>query len=144
MTTNYSTAVFLINPNVRAVKAIYEAIPLSGPMQPETIFKTFDKSLKKGDLVLVPTQTRHCMTVVKITEVDVEVDPDTSTQIDWIIGLIDTTQYLKTLEQESDAIKIIKSAKATKKRADLAKELLADQDPASLKLLPIATRINGE
>lgn len=103
---NYSTAVFLINDRVRAVQGTYEA----GDTAPKTMFKTFDRALKVGDFALVPTNTRHNMTVVKITDVDVEFDIETHQQVSWIIGRIDLASYEQMQAQEQEAIKTIQSA----------------------------------
>lgn len=63
-----SRIVFLINDQVRAVKAKYED---SGAAE---MFKTFDATIQVGDLAVVQSTTRHMMTVVKVTEIDVDVN----------------------------------------------------------------------
>lgn len=73
---NYSTAIFLINPKVRAIAAIYEP-DTDSRKAPRTVFKTFDQSIGVNDYILVPTETRHKMTVNKVVEVDVEPDLET-------------------------------------------------------------------
>ncbi len=74
---NYSTAIFLINPKVRAIAAVYEP-DTDNRKAPRTIFKTFDSTIEVGDYILVPTDTRHKMTVNKVVEVDVEPDLESS------------------------------------------------------------------
>ncbi len=91
---NYTTAVFLINNAVRAVVCTYEAEDKS----PRTMFKTFDKTIRVGDLVIVPTNTRHRMTVCKVVETDVDVDFDNSACVHWIVSKVDITQY-QTVER---------------------------------------------
>lgn len=130
---NYSTAVFLINDNVRAVSGTYEA----GDNAARTMFKTFDPSVKVGDFVLVPTNTRHNMTVVKIMEVDIEFDIETSTKVEWVIGRIDLTAYDKMLAQEQVAIVTIQSAEKNRKRKALREAIFSDAEDA-LNKLPIA------
>ncbi len=78
---NYTTAVFLINDKARALRGTYEA----GEHAPRALFKTFDPAIKKDDLVIVPTGTRHNMTVVKIVEEDVEIEIETDQPV-WIVG----------------------------------------------------------
>lgn len=134
---NYSTAVFLINPSVRAVSGTYEA----GDNAPRTVFKTLDASLAVGDYVIVPTNTRHEMTVVKIVEVDIDLDFDSATQIVWVIGKIDRAEHHKLLAMEAVAIQTIKSADLRKKRADLKAALIVDAE--ALNALPIATAGGG-
>lgn len=135
---NYTTAVFLINKNVRAVLCNYE------PELPDkkVMFKTLDQDIQEGDMVIVPTKTRHGMTVSKVVETDVDVDFDSGTLVNWIICKIDDDAYNSTISQEADAIKVITSAEKTKKRNELAAALLADSKDA-LKALPISV-MDGE
>lgn len=134
---NYSTAVFLINKETRAVACIYELDSDAKPA-PRTIFKTLDPDISVGDFVIVPTGTRHGMTVCKVVEVDVEIDFDSPTLMNWIVGVIDRAPYEKLLRIEQDAITKIKSAEARKKREELAAALFKDQ-AETLKELEIAT-----
>jgi hypothetical protein len=133
---NYSTAVFLINKDVRAINAAYE-VDAAGKGVNISLFKTFDKTIKPGDLVVVPTTTRVGMTVCKVTEVDVDFDIDQTKDITWVIDVVDQVEYAHTLEIEQQAIGAIKSAELRKKREDLAKNLLADKLP-ELQSLSIA------
>lgn len=130
---NYSTAIFLINTRVRAVSCNYE------PDAPDkkVMFKTLDPTIKKDDFVVVPTKTRHGMTVSKVVDVDVDVDFDSGTQVGWIVSKIDQSGYEATVSQEADAIRVITSAERTKKRNELAAALLADSKDA-LRALPIS------
>lgn len=130
---NYTTAVFLINNNVRAIQATYEA----GDSAVRTTFKTLDPSIKPDDLIIVPTDTRHKMTVCKVMEVDVELDLDTSTPVAWVIGKVNSAPYNLVLEQEQQAISAIKSAELRRKRAELSKAMFADNEDA-IRALPIA------
>jgi predicted Mrr-cat superfamily restriction endonuclease len=130
---NYSTAVFLINDSVRAIACTYE----SADNSPRTIFKTFDQSIKKDDFVLVPTETRHKMTVCKVVEVDVEPDIETTQQMNWIIGPVERDDYERTLEQEKAAIDTMKQAEKNRRRDELRKSLLAHVE-GEIKALPIS------
>lgn len=135
---NYTTAIFLINKNVRAVMCNYEP----DAEHKTTMFKTLDPAIKVGDLVIVPTKTRHGMTVSKVVEADVDVDFDSAATVCWLVCKVDQASYDATLAQEDSAITIIKSAERTKKRNELAAALLADSKDA-LKALPI-TVMNGD
>lgn len=135
---NYTTAVFLINKNVRAVMCNYEP----DAEHKTTMFKTLDPDIRVGDFVIVPTKTRHGMTVSKVVETDVDVDFDSPACVTWIIGKIDRAGFDATVRQEEDAITVIKSAEKTKKRNELAAALLVDSKDA-LKALPI-TVMNGD
>lgn len=129
---NYSKAVFLINNNVRAIRGTYEDKGTTA------VFKTFDQTLKVGELVVVPTTTRHGFTAFKISEVDVDIDMDSSEKMDWVVQRVDLVGYEATLSQEADAVAKIKSAELRKKRSDLAENLLKDS-LAEMKALPIST-----
>lgn len=135
---NYTTAVFLINNAVRAVICTYEAEDKA----PRTMFKTLDKTIHVGDLVVVPTNTRHNMTVCKVVETDVDVDFDNQACVQWIVGKVDATQYQITVAQEADAITAIKSAEKTKKRNELRDAMMADV--VELKALPITGTIGTQ
>ena len=115
---NYSTAVMLINPSIRAVRGQYED---RGTTE---VFKTIDQSLKIGDLAVVETSTRWGMTVFKVTAVDVEVDFDSSTTIGWVVGRVDQAQHdnIKTMEQK--AIEVIKAGELRKRREEIKKNTL--------------------
>lgn len=129
---NYATAVFLINDKARALRGTYEA----GENAPRALFKTFDATIKKDDLVIVPTNTRHNMTVVKIVEVDVEIEIETDSPV-WIVGKVDPSPYNALLGAEQEAISAIRSAEKTRKREELKKALLADTE-AKISGMPIA------
>ena len=133
---NYSTAVFLVNSHVRAVVGIYEDDDNGKRQVPRTTFKTLDESIKVGDFVLVPTNTRHRMSVNKIVEVDVEVDLESSTPMAWIIGPVDRSEFERVTKMEEGAIAQIKSAEKRRKQDELRAALLKDNE--FLKALPIA------
>ena len=135
--TNYSTAVFLINKNVRAVLGIYEAREeLGRPPVKRTMFKTLDDTIKVGCYVLVPTNTRHRMSVNLIVETDVEVDLESSESMAWVIGVVDRSEYERVTKMEEGAIAQIKSAEKRRKQDELRAALLKDNE--FLKALPIA------
>lgn len=132
---NYSTAVFLINKNARAIRAIYEA---DEPVKkaPRETFKTFDQDIAVGDFVIVESNTRHNMTLVKVVEVDVDIDFDSSATMKWVVDVVDTTGHVAVLAKEDQAIQAIKSAELRKKREDLRAALILDQE--ALKALPLS------
>lgn len=135
---NYTTAVFLINKHVRAVLGTYEAEDNAK----RTVFKTLDETVQVGDFVVVPTDTRHKMTVCKIVETDVDLDFDSTVPVCWIIGKVDRVAHESVLAQEQVAIQAIKSAELRKKRDDLRQAMFADHLD-TLKALPIAA-LNGD
>lgn len=148
---NYSTAIFLINNKARAIVVAYEPEPEPGTawFEPKkaktscgkpnrTTFKTLDAAIKKGDYVVIPTNTRHNMTVCKVMETDVDIDFEDATPMDWIIGVVDRSGYELIKSQEETAITAIRSAEMKKKRDDLRNAILADRMEA-IKALPIAS-----
>jgi len=137
---NYNTAIFLINDNVRAIKVTYE----TGDNAPREMFKTFDKSIKVDDYVVVPTTTRHNLTVCKVVEVDIDDWMDTSKPIEWIVGRVDVADANYIKDQETLAIAKIKEAEKLKRKRELKDSLeqaMVDNG-LSLKALPIATLNN--
>jgi len=135
---NYSKTVFLINKNVRAISAQYE------PGAEAEIFKTLDENVKVGDIVVVPSDTRHRFTTVKVKHVDedVDIDFDDTVQCKWIVSVVDTEAFESLLDMEKTAIAKVKSAEVRKKRADLSSALFED-NIEELKALPIAA-MNGD
>ena len=119
---NYSTAVLLVNPNIRVVKVSYEGTE----KDTLTAFKTMDSSIAKDDLVVVPTDTRCKMTVAKVAEPDVEVDFDADKPIGWVVAKVNRADYDRVLELEKEAIATIRQAEIRKRRETLAKALLDD------------------
>ena len=117
---NYSTAIFLFNDNARAVLATYEATENA----PKTMFKTLDRSIKVGDFIVVPTDTRHKMTVCKVTDVDVQVDVESPTIIAWAVGKVEAATHESLLGMERKAVEMIQAAQAKKKRDELRQTLL--------------------
>jgi len=135
---NYSTAIFLINPDVRCVVGTYEPDVAGAPGKAKReLFKTFDKTIAVGDLVVVPTDTRHKATVVKIVETDMDIDVETAEQVRWIVDRVDMRQHTKLLAQEGQAIAAIKAAELRHKRDQLREKLFANH-AAKLQELPIA------
>lgn len=139
MSMNFSTAVFLINDDVRAIRVSYEKPDSSGkyPSSALRLMKTMHHDIRVGDYVVVPTSTRHNMTVVQVVETDVEPDLDGTATIEWVIGRVNTSDYAQLKALEQSAIDRIKSAEKRRKREELRKSLLADLNEADLKKLPL-------
>lgn len=126
-----SRIVFLINDQVRAIKAKYED---NGPAE---MFKTFDATLAVGDLAVVQSGTRHMMTVVKVTEVDVDVNFDGATAIQWVVQKIDTPAFDAILAQEGQAISAVQAAELRRKKEELRRTMFKDHE-ASIASLALA------
>ncbi|WP_120636055.1 hypothetical protein [Ruegeria sp. EL01] len=119
---NNSTILFLVNDDIRAIACEYEE---NGPI---TVFKTFDQTIKVDDLVAVQTDTRHGMTVVKVKNVDIDIDFDNSPKIKWAVQRIDAAAFDGVLAKEGEIIAAVQTAEKKRKRAELRKSLLADHE----------------
>lgn len=141
---NYSTAVMLINPNIRAISTLYQpdVTHNDGSILKKavrTIFKTLDQSIKKGDFVVVPTNTRHGATVVLVEDVDVEVDFESSTEIHWVIDRVSKEGHTKVLSEEGKWIEALKASEKRRKREEIKRNMLAMYDDDGIQQLPIAS-----
>lgn len=128
-----SKIVFLINDTVRAISGRYE-----DGGKTET-FKTFDQSIAVDDLVVVQSGTRHGMTVVKVVEIDVDVNYDSTVPMLWVSQRIDGAAFKKILEQEAEAISAVQAAELRRKKAELRKTMFADHE-ASIAALSLTHR----
>lgn len=135
---NYSLAVFLMSDAARGILASYEPSEKGAP--DTTFFKTLDPSLKVGDYVVVETNTRHHMTVVRIEEVDVEPDWNSSAKVRWILSrALDIAAFEEIKGMEAKAISAIKKAETRKAREELRKAMLGDVAEEDLPALPSYT-----
>lgn len=119
---NLSTAIFLVNKSVRAVRVTYD------PDQPRNnnptaFYKTFDDTLTKGDYVIVPTGTRHGFTVARVDEIDLRVNFDSDVTYAWIVGKVDKAAYDHILEQEAKVCDRVAIAEENRKRKELSEAL---------------------
>lgn len=132
---NPTATILLVNAEARAIRIAYE--PDRGDAKNFRILKTFDKSIKPGDFVVVATETRHKMTVVKVEEVDVLWDVDGSDPIGWAIAKVDVERHDALLVQERELIRTVQNAQARRRREELSQDILKDNP--DLKSLPLAT-----
>lgn len=145
---NSSALVFVASDAVRAIlcsyspsdkEAFYEVdergraigddeLKGSKPVQ----FKTTDESIKKGDFVVVPTKTRHGMTVVRVEEVDVPPNVDGSREIPWVVGKVSVTDLRQLEAWEKEVIAGMRTLEVRKMRRDLREQMgfEADEVPA--------------
>lgn len=140
---NYSTAVMLINPKIRALKTIYQpdaprADGKASMTAPRVIFKTLDPDIAKGDLVVVPSSTRHNFTVVLVDEVDVDVDFDSDVKIGWIVQKVSKEAFDNIAQEEGKWIETIKASEKRRKREELKKSMLDMYAADGVETLPIA------
>lgn len=125
-----SAIVFLINDDVRAVKACYEdhAAP--------DVFKTMDTNIKVDDILVVQSGTRHELTIVKVTEVDVEPDLHTTKPIKWVVSKVETSDLKTMLAEEGNAILTVQKAERQRKKDELRQTMFGGHtdDINTLKL----------
>lgn len=150
---NHSTLIFLINEDVRAIAVTYEKIDLSQDTtkmkyNPEylsqgrlpkgaVVFKTMDPAIKVDDFVIVPTDTRHGMTVCKVVAVDIEIDFSSEQECHWIVGTVDTREFERLRQQEDAMIATVKAAKVNDERNRLRDSLLANLGGSDIKAIPM-------
>ncbi len=98
-------------------------------------FKTFDRALAKGDLVIVPTDTRWGFTVGRVEDVDLIVNYSSPEQMRWIAGRMDKPAYDRIIENEKHLTGTVAKATEEKARRELMDEMLAiDSNFANLSL----------
>lgn len=143
---NYSSAVMLINENIRAVSVSFKQDSNGDPVQCYT-YKTLDKTIKKGDFVVVPTKDKnYYMTVCRVEDVDVDIDFESNIELKWIHDKVDLVAINAIMAEEQKWITQLKLAEKRKKREDIKKNMLdmyADED-FKVDALPIANMAGTE
>lgn len=132
-----SKIVLLINESARAMVGVYE--DTGSPAE----FKTLDPTIQVDDLVVVESGTRHGMTVVKITEADVDLDFEANKEVKWIVCRINTEAHNDLLRQEREAINAANSAERRRKREELRASMFADHQE-QMKTLSLASQSSGK
>lgn len=144
---NKSLDVFAATDDVRCVVGSYNVLgeSVAGAKARPFIdidvmaFKTFNKAIKPGDICVVPSETRHKFTTVKIEAVDIEPDFDNWTkEVHWIVDVIDRAEYDRLTAQEKELNDMASRIAREKRRAELRKELYGDKGE-DVKKLPIVS-----
>lgn len=117
-----SNIVFLINDDIRAIRGQYDQ------GEKPSLFKTLDQTIAVGDMVVVQSGTRFNMTVVKVTEVDVDLDYDANAEVKWVVQKIDTVGFDATIERENEAIAAVQAAERRRKKAELRQTMFKDHE----------------
>jgi len=136
---NPNTVIFLVNTKCRALALAYEwcdqhGKAAGGSTVKTDIFKTFDQDLKKGDLVLGETQSRHQLCVYRVVEVDVEVNMDHGSYIPWIAGRCDDSALKGLKAREEELLAAIRQKDKERKRLELAETMTKDYGDALANL----------
>ena len=89
--------ILLVNDDVRLVKVCYE------PESASYVYKTLDQSIAVDDYVVIPTDSRHHMTVARVTAVDAQDDFDLEGNIGlkWIIDKVNYPAHKQILEPDN-------------------------------------------
>lgn len=126
---NLTAAVMLFPENgVRPCRVEYDP-DIARNNSPNKLFKCVDPDIKKGDLVIVQTGTRHGFTIAKVEAIgyaDVPVNFETSDQWGWVAGKFDEPAFKTILESEQKLIGAVAEANANKMRADLKNSMGLD------------------
>lgn len=133
---NYSTAIFALSNTVRGVMVNYDP---EDKYEKNFLCKTFDQTIKVDDYVVVPTDTRHKMTVVKVIEVDVEPEMDSSIEYKWLVGRVDCADFEEIKEKEEQAIKVLRTAQKRRKKKEVREAMLEGLKEDEVKALPLYT-----
>lgn len=123
-----SKIVFLINDSARAIEAKYEDGGVT------EVFKTMDPAIDVGDMAVVQSGTRHGMTVVKVTAIDVDVNFDSPAAIKWVVQRINKPAFDQILTKEGEAISAVQAAELRRKKAELRKNMFADHEESISRL----------
>lgn len=118
---NLLASVMLVEDSIRPCRVEYD--PDNAKLNsPHKLFKCLDGNVKKDDLVIVSTGTRHGMTVAKIIAIgydDVPVDFENPEPWGWVIGPVPSEQYERILATEKQIIGTVATANANKMKAEL-------------------------
>lgn len=137
---NYSTAVMLINEEIRAISCSYEpdVLRADGTVSHKTgrkVYKTLDKTIKVGDFVVVPTTTRHNMTVNKVEEVDVDVDFEDGVEVFWAISKVDVDTVKAIKSKEGEWVTELKKVERKHQKEKLKEKVLGAYSVDDVKVL---------
>lgn len=116
---NLTAAIMLVNEGIRPVRVEYDPDNFKNN-NPTKLFKTLDLTIKKDDLVIVPTHTRHGFTIAKVVEIDFAVDFSDPSPWGWIGGKFDKATYDQVLQIEDGVKHRVAKAQENKMRKELA------------------------
>jgi hypothetical protein len=116
---NLSAAIMLVRPDaVFPVRVEYDPDNKYNN-NPTKVFKTVDPTIKKDDLVIVSTTTRHGFTICKVTEVGFPVDFNSAEQWGWVGGKFDVDGFKSILKIEEGVQAKVAKASENKMRKEI-------------------------
>lgn len=121
---NINTALFLFRKDVIAHACEYQTLD-ENPSRKLTIFKTFDPTIKTGDIVMVSTDTRVGFTCVRVVEPDVTIDLDTKTPMPWIAGKLNIQAFEKLKADEQAFLAKMRKVNENAEREKLRSAMMA-------------------
>ncbi len=138
MIVNPSLAAFLLpeGQRPRCISVSYDRTTgRKGEELPADIksFKTFDTTIAKADLVVIPTDTRWGFTVGRVEDVDLVVNFNSQETMRWVASRVDKPAYDNIAEREKVLTAAVSKATAEKARRELSAELQAI-DPNLVKM----------
>lgn len=139
---NKSLSIFLVSDQVRLIKGVFGRLDDSGKRldaEKEYSYKTFDPSIKRGDLVVVPVTNGSGFSVVTVTQVDIQGDIDYSLNdgIDykWVAGKFDRSFYDKGIAEEAKLLEAVAHAEREAKKKELREKMLEHMPDEQKQLL---------
>ena len=115
---NVIASVMLVNKAIRPVTVEYDP-DIQRNNNPNRRFMTLDAAIKKDDLVIVPTSTRHGFTIAKVSDIDFAVDFNSPEQWGWLGGKFDKGTYDEILTTAKAIQDRIAKAQENKMRREL-------------------------
>lgn len=120
---NLSSAIMLFDKSVRPVRVEYDPDNKYNNMGAmKMVFKTIDPSIKKDDLVVVETTTRHGYTIAKVLEIDFVVDFNSAVEWGWL-AKFDKDAFQGILKVEDGVKQKVAKAQENKMRAEMLETL---------------------
>lgn len=117
-----SRTVFLLDDNIKCVSGKYDI----GHNSSTEEFKTAIEGIEVGDYVVVPTDTRQKMTVVRIDEINIEPDLESDVKMDWVMCKVPKQAYDATMASEKTFVDRTRVAARIRKKEQLIKDLQID------------------
>lgn len=138
-----SRRVFLLDPEPRCILATYEPEGLApyDSKKERKEFKTFDETIVVDDFIVVPTDTRHKMTIMKVVEVDVDPDLESSKKVDWVVAKTSNSVYQDLLAQESKILDLVNAAKKKRLKAQMKADFLEGLEDEELSMMKLAAPV---
>lgn len=117
---NNSASIFLVNDQVRAVACVFN----NDANAKHYVYKSTDMTIQVGDFLAVEgfaNDKPFNMAIVKVVEVDVDVEYSNAIQYKWVVSKIDIKNFEQVQAAEKAMIAQIKQCERTHRKAALRK-----------------------